>query len=80
MTKIKVKVAVPKQALRSLSGKKIRVVPMVTVRGYIADIERMNKQIRALEKEIELERQKLYGKQKKTSDGKKALEPMTVKP
>ena len=72
--------AIPKQTLRSLSGKKIQVVPTVTVRGYIADIERMNKQIRALEKEIEHERQKLYGTQKKTSNEKKALEPMTVKP
>ncbi len=43
----------------------VHTVPMVTVRGYISDSNKINKQIKDLEIEIERERKKLYGLQKR---------------
>ena len=82
MKKIKVKVIGSQQALRSLAGKnrRIHAVPMVSLRGYIADIERLNKQIKQIEKELETERRKLYGVKQSKKQDQQISKPITIKP
>lgn len=82
MKKVTVKVTRSPTVLRSISGSKIRVraVPMVTVRGYISDPNKINKQIKNIELEIKRERQKLYGAQMKMNSKHEISETIIVKP
>ncbi len=82
MKKLTVKATGPRRVSYSIPGSIIRVraVPMVTVRGYISDTKKINKQIRNLELEINRERQKLYGTQMSLNSKHEISEPITVKP